>query len=73
MGSESVNVEVYGGVTQSGVPEDTRDVISSSWGEGMEVVISGGSIGGDMDVVYEGIHSEATGYHCGVYHKLPNL
>ena len=39
----------------------------------MEVVIGGGSIGGDMDVVYEGIHSEATGYHCGVYHKLPNL
>ena len=33
----------------------------------MIVVISGGGLGGGRSVTKEVVHSEAAGYHCGVY------
>ena len=30
-------------------------------------------LGDGGDVAYEGVHLEAAGYHCIVYHKSPNL
>ena len=71
LGSDGGNVEGSGGVPPSCGPEDIRDVNLASRGGGMGVVICVGGIVGIMDVAYEGMHSEAAGYHCGIYREPP--
>ena len=61
------------GVPPSSGLEDNMDVSSESRGGGTGVVIGGRVIVGGGDVAYEVIHSEAEGYHCGVYFKAPYL
>ena len=39
----------------------------------MLVVDGGGGFGGGGDVSNEGVHSEAGGYHCGIYRKFPQI
>ena len=39
----------------------------------MGLVISGGGIGGCGSVANEGVNSEATGHHCGIYLESSHL
>ena len=73
LGSDGGNVEGAGGVPPLGGPEDSRDVNLASRAGEMGVVIGGRGIGCGGTVVYEGIHSEVTGYHCLLYREPPNL
>ena len=73
MGSDGRDAGVAGGVPPSSGSSDCRDVISESRGGGMGLVISGGGIGGCGSVANEGVNSEATGHHCGIYLESSHL
>ena len=70
---DGCNDEGAGGVPPLGGPEDIRDVRSASQRGVTGVVIGGGGLGGGGDVANEGVHSHATGYHCGIYRKSTHL
>ena len=72
-GERGGDVEGAGKVSPSGGLYDRIYVISMSQQGDMVVVIGGRGIGSGGYVAYEGIHSEAVGYQCRVYCKLPNL
>ena len=40
---------------------------------GVGVVIGGRGLGGGGDLSNEGLHWEAEGYHCRIYHESPHL
>ena len=73
LGSDGGDAEDAGGVPPWSGLEDSGDVSLDIQGWGMGVVICGGGLGGDGDVANEGVHSEAAGYHCGIYRELPHL
>ena len=39
----------------------------------MGVFIGGGGLGGGGVMANEGVHLEATGYHCGIYREFTHL
>ena len=61
------------GVLPLGRSEGSKDISSTIWVGVVRVVIGGRDLGGGGAVSNEGVNSEATGCHCGIYCKSPHL
>ena len=73
MGSDGYDADGSGWFPTWGGLEDSRNVVLESWGGGMGVIIGGGGLVRGRDVENEGVHSEVSGYHCGVYCESTNI
>ena len=73
LGSDGDDADSSVWVPTLGGSEDSRNVVLESWGGGMGVIIGGGGLVRGRDVENEGVHSEVSGYHCGVYCESTNI